>query len=302
MAWVGVDGGGTRSRAMAVDARGQELATADGPSALISATDPTISVGVVRELVRRVAASAGASLPLEGVWAGLAGAGLERPRRAVEAVLQRSGLARRVRVGTDVEAARADAFGEAPGILFVAGTGSVVLAVDPRGERVTAGGWGALLDDEASGYGIGLDGLRAVVRSADGREPATLLTERFLAATQTSTVADLVEWAFAATKRDVAWLAASAVFRAAREGDPLAARIVHRALGEARALLAAILDRTDGWEGPPTVALCGGLFRNRVSFREPVAAIVAELGCNLHPEAVVPERGAARKAMALTGQ
>lgn len=298
MTWAGVDGGGTKSRAMVVGERGCELAVAEGPAGLVDPLDPAAAAAVVAALVRRTASVAGARLPLEGLWAGLAGVGQEGTRRAVEAALGGAGVARRVAVGTDVEAARADAFGEEPGVLLVAGTGSVVLARDPSGAQVTVGGWGALLDDAGSGYRIGLEGLRAVVASADGRAPETELTRTLAAATGVRSPPDLPAWAAAAAKRDVAALAMP-VLRAFRAGDAAAVRVVRRAVGGLRALLEAALARTSGWRGPPPVALSGGLVNKDGELREAVAAAAAELGYAVRPVSVAPERGAARKALRL---
>ena len=314
--FVGVDGGGTRSRALVGDAHGNELGTADGGPALIDPAEPGRAVAAVTAAVRAAAGSASVALPVRGLWAGLAGAGEERARAAVEAALKGGGLAERVAVGTDVEAAHADAFGAghpspgtgadgpgpaaAPGILCVVGTGSSVRAVGPRGEVVQVGGWGQLLGDEGSGYRIGLDGLRAVMRASDGREPRTSLSAAVLDAVAAAEPRDLVGWAARATKGEVAALSVL-VATEARNGDPVAARIVHRALGAIRAHLEAALERTPRWEQRPVVAFVGGLVREGSVLREAVTAIAAELGCNVHPHPVVPERGALRTAIRVAG-
>lgn len=298
MMWLGVDGGGTRSRALLVDAQGREIAAVEGPSGLVNSKDPAMAAAVVADLARRAAETAGAPLPLEGLWAGLAGVGQEGPRHAVEAALVDAGVAHRIGVGTDVEAARVDAFGEGPGILLVAGTGSVAMAVDPRGERVTVGGWGSDLDDEGSGYRIGLDGLRAVVRSADGRAPETSLGRALLQQTGVAAPPELVAWTAAAAKRDVAALAPT-VMRAADAGDDAAAQVVRKALDGLRELLKAAVARTGEWSVPPPLALSGGLVMEGRPLREPVAAIGADLGCDVRTSPVVPERGAAGKALQL---
>ena len=67
-----------------------------------------------------------------------------------------------------------------PGIALIAGTGSLAFGRTAAGHTARAGGWGQLLGDEGSGYAIGLAGLRAVVRAADGRGAETLLTRRLL--------------------------------------------------------------------------------------------------------------------------
>ena len=295
---VGVDGGGTRSRALVGDSAGRELGAADGGPGLIDPRDPERAVRVVAAVVRAAAADAGVDLPVRGVWAGLAGAGNEAARRAVVAGLWDEGLARAVAVGSDVEAAHADAFGDGPGVLLVVGTGSAVRAVDPRGEVVRVGGWGALLGDEGSGYRIGLGGLRAVVRSADGREPRTALADALLSLTGADGPKGLPAWAAGATKGEIAALSVE-VARVARGGDSVAARVIHRALGEIRAHLEAVLERTAGWTRPAPVALVGGLVRKGSPLREAVVEMAAELGCDVRLGEVVPERGALRLAMGL---
>lgn len=293
--WAGVDGGGTRSRAVVVDAGARELGRAEGRPSLIDPLRPGEAAGVVAALVRKAASSAGIALPVRGLWAGLAGAGPPGPREKVRAALEDAGVAGGVIVGGDVEGARADAFGEGPGILLVAGTGSVVLARDPAGKRAMVGGWGAALDDEGSGYRIGLDGLRAVMRSADGREGETALTEAVLAATGARDPGALVEWTARATKRRIASLCV-VVGRAAENGDPAAARVIERAMEGIRALLQAALDRTSGWDGRPPVAFVGGLVREGSELRDLVARVASDLGCDVQLAPVVAERGAARMA------
>ena len=302
--WIGVDGGGTRSRAVVGDGAGRELGAADGGPGLIDPLDPDGAVQAVAEVVRAAVADAaaadvGVELPARGLWAGLAGSGNEAARAAVEAGLQAADLADEVVVGSDVEAAHAAVFGEGAGMLLVVGTGSVVRAVDPRGRVVRVGGWGALLGDEGSGYGIGLDGLRAVVRSEDGREPPTELGGALLSATGVAEVAELPAWAARATKREIAALSVE-VARLARLGDTVAARVIHRALGEVRAHLEAVLEGTRGWEGAPPIALVGGLVREGSPLRDAVVEMGAELGYEVRRDEVVPERGALALAIGLT--
>lgn len=318
--WVGVDGGGTRSRALVGDERGRELGAADGGPGLIDPTGPARAVAGVTEVVRAAAAAADVTLPVRGLWAGLAGAGEARAREAVEAGLREAGLAGRVAVGSDVEAAHADAFGvgarphrrgpaarhslgsrpaPAPGILCVVGTGSSVRAVTPGGEVVQVGGWGHLLGDEGSGYGIGLDGLRAVMRASDGREPRTSLGVVLVEATGVERPRDLVGWAARAGKGEVAALSVLVAMEA-RKGDTVAARVVHRALGAIRSHLEAVLERAPGWEGRPVVAFVGGLVREGSVLHEAVTEMAVELGCGVHPGPVIPERGALQNAIVMT--
>src|SRR5205085_1278058 len=77
---------------------------------------------------------------------------------------------------------------DAPGIVIIAGTGSIVYGRNQRGEAARAGGWGHLIGDEGSGYWIGREALAAVMRAEDGRGPSTRMTADIL---EFFTVADV---------------------------------------------------------------------------------------------------------------
>ena len=288
---VGVDGGGTRSRALVGDAEGRELGRAEGGPGLILASEPAVAVRSVEEVVREAAADAAVALPVEALWAGLAGAGNERARALAEAGLAESGVARRVTVGSDVTAAHAAAFGDGPGVVLVAGTGCALRAVEPGGRTIRVGGWGALLGDEFGGYGIALAALRAALGAADGREAPTVLTDLLGEATGCDDARRLAAWGERAAKHEIAALAGRVV-RVGLGGDLVAAKVVAAALAEVRSHLAAAMARTSGWTLPTPVALVGGLIRPGGPLREAVAQAVEEMGCAVHPGEVAAERGA----------
>ena len=64
--------------------------------------------------------------------------------------------------------------GDGPGIVLIAGTGSICYGRNEEGQAARAGGWGYMLGDEGSGWWIGRRALSAVMRQFDGRGPATL--------------------------------------------------------------------------------------------------------------------------------
>jgi N-acetylglucosamine kinase-like BadF-type ATPase len=77
------------------------------------------------------------------------------------------GLARRVEVIADAQAALLGAIGDGPGVLVLAGTGSIVVAHDGRGGWTRAGGLGPLVGDEGSGFWLGREWLRARAQQGD---------------------------------------------------------------------------------------------------------------------------------------
>ena len=88
-----------------------------------------------------------------------------RERRALALTLR--GLAWRVQVISDAQAAFLGAVGDGPGVLVLAGTGSIVVAHDGRGRWTRAGGFGPLVGDEGSGFWLGREWLRSLARRGD---------------------------------------------------------------------------------------------------------------------------------------
>nr|WP_231990814.1 N-acetylmuramic acid 6-phosphate etherase [Mycobacterium sp. 852002-30065_SCH5024008] len=164
--------------------------------------------------------------------------------RALGDALLASLRAERVAVTSDAVIAHAGALNGEPGIVLIAGTGVVALAIDADGALRTADGWGPWLGDEGGGAWIGAAGLRAALRAHDGRGPSTTLLDAARArfgAPET----------WPAQLTDAAGLASFAPDVLAAQGDAAALAIV----GAAAEALAATA-RAAG-NGP--VAMVGGL-------------------------------------------
>ena len=86
---VGVDGGGTRPRAVILDDTGAEIARVEREGAVATAQGPGEAASAVAAAVRIAAVQGGVTLPVRALWAGLAGAGREPARDAVAAALSR---------------------------------------------------------------------------------------------------------------------------------------------------------------------------------------------------------------------
>jgi N-acetylglucosamine kinase-like BadF-type ATPase len=297
---LGVDSGGTRTRALLTDGEGRALGEGSGPSGLLDPGDPSGSAAAIELACRQASERARIRLPVDALWAGVAGAGREEARVVLEQALEEKGLARSVRVGTDVEAAFHDVFGaDAPGILLVAGTGSIAMARGPDGETARCGGWGTLLGDEGSGYRIALDGLRAVCRADDGRDRPTILTRLLLGASGVLGPSGLVPWMARAEKAEVAELA-PLVIRSAEAGDPVAVRILDDAVTELIRQAEVAAFRV-GYRPPFEVALTGGLTAEGGPLRERLSGALGRHGFGVRPETVIPARGAAALAALLDG-
>jgi len=260
-AWaIGCDLGGTTLRVLARDPTGRRRRLR-APAVPLAALPARLRAALRGWAIRpdEVGALVVAS---RGVWT-------PAERRAATARLR--GLGRRVRVLSDVEAARDGALGDRPGILLLAGTGSIALGRDRRGKLGRAGGLGPLLGDEGSAFWIGRAWLPIARRGAG----ALALRRLALRPDAVARVAAL----------------APATVRAARRGHPIAQAIVvgaHVALAELVADLAGRLRLRP----PVPVSWAGGLLEDP-RFRAGVWLAARNAGLRLAP---TPPRGTALDA------
>jgi len=306
--FVGIDGGGTKTTLVLADHQGNPLArVSGGPSNfLIIGTDKASEV--VFSLIEHCCTTTHRSMnEIVSVVAGLSGAGRDtdrfRMRDALVARARRSGVTfDHVAVESDARVALEGAFRGKPGIILIAGTGSIALGKAPDNSIHRVGGWGRVIGDEGSGYAIGQESLNVVSRHHDGRISAPLLAkligERFGLDSQERIINAVYREQF-----DLASLV-PVVLEAAEKGDDESRRIVTHAsvqLSEiARAIVLKIEGATRGARRQKLpLAMLGGLLTKetvltkiltqKIVFSLPQITIVK-------PEAQ-PETGAALLAM-----
>ena len=300
---LGVDGGGTGSRAVVLAASGEELARATGRAALVKPGAEDATLTALRDLVAAALAVAGEPGPPEVLVTGLAGVGRTKTRLSIQERLVEAGLARQIQVKTDVEVAFHDAYGNGSGILLVGGTGSVAITRTPSGRSLRSGGWGAVVGDEGSGWWIGIQALHVAFQSADGRAPETPLLETALSHFHAPDPGALMDRLWTAEKGEVAALV-PLVAEAAARGDPVSRSLLSAAAGALADHLPPLI-RAWREEGGQTdeipVALVGGLVVSGGPLRPELLIRIRGLGGVPRESAPDPARGAARMALALLG-
>src|SRR5687768_3863936 len=136
---AGVDGGGSKTRLILATETGEELASVEGPRSAMRPGEAEKSAAVVADLMREALSRAGILDAVPAIlYAGFAGVGREEERRDLESELNRIGVADEVVVDSDAAIALVDAFGDGPGIIILAGTGSIAYARGVNGEHARA--------------------------------------------------------------------------------------------------------------------------------------------------------------------
>jgi glucosamine kinase len=221
---LGIDGGGTRTRASIVEGV-QVLAFAENGSIKRLRVGEQVAEQNLRALLADVYKQAGVK-GVKAASAGVASATMPGVPEWINAVFADFGVERSEVVGDEVIALDA-AFRGGPGILQIAGTGTNCIGRAPDGGRETAGGWSSRLGDEGSGYWIGLHAVRRGLHAHDREEPTRVL-DVVGRAWGTATIEELVNLGDSTPGPDFAALAPE-ISRLAEEGDPVALGVLKQA-------------------------------------------------------------------------
>jgi glucosamine kinase len=301
---IGIDGGGSKTHAIVADESGSTLGEATGPGSAIIPGHADRSADVIATVVREALAAAKVEhATLRVLCVGVAGAGRDTERQALWQTLAGMELASDVVVHSDFGIALDDAFGEGPGVLLIAGTGSVAFGRSPGGSMARCGGWGPVFGDEGSGAWIGRKALSIVTAASDGRESATALTGAVLTAAEVNEVSELIPWAANSPPAKLATLA-PVVFAVADGGDLRANALVSLAVEELMLHIRSLAQQLFGDERAAVqVALAGGLLRTRTTLRKRLEHRLraAVPGAQIHSGEVIPARGAVRGALRFAG-
>jgi len=224
---LGIDGGGTRTRATIVNGD-KVLAFAENGSIKRLRVGAQAAEENLRSLLAEVYKQSGLT-SVRAASAGVASSTMPGVQEWITAVFRDFNVERSEIVGDEVIALDG-AFRGGPGILQIAGTGSNCIGRAPDGGRETAGGWSSRLGDEGSGYWIGLHAVRRALRSYDRDEPTKIL-DVVGAAWGTATLDELVNLGDSTPGPDFAALAPQ-VSRLAEEGDAVALGVLQQAAAD----------------------------------------------------------------------
>ena len=161
MTILGIDGGGSTTTFLLVDENDREVAREQ--------TGPSNYVSVGREASARAIQDGIRSLPHQPdvVCGGFAGAGRREGLRHYEDTLRSVLPDSRIVTKSDAFVAYVGAIGIRPGLLLIAGTGSIVIGRRDDGKMFRSGGWGPHFGDEGGGFWIGREAICAALQSRD---------------------------------------------------------------------------------------------------------------------------------------
>jgi glucosamine kinase len=293
--FLGIDGGGSKTRCLLGDEK-SVLGSGTSSGCNVVRVGEPCAQDALASAVHGACVQAGIS-PREITRTCLGAAG--GVRKEIAAVLLRilkNVAGGELEVTGDVQIAFEDAFDSAPGIIVIAGTGSIAYGRNSKGATARAGGWGYAVSDEGSGHWVGVEAVRAALHARDRGENCSLLTE-LSKALGVESFEQFIVCINGTPSPDFSSLF-PVVLSAAENGDGVAAEILEQAGTELASLAGSVAQRLFPDERQIAVACHGGVLGSSPQVRKGLARELksAHPGAEFITREIDPARGALQRA------
>ena len=262
--YLGVDGGKSGTTALLGDEDGRIIGHGrGGPSNHVEEMEQGRAkfIHAIRDCVSQACDAAALKLDttrFQSACLGFSGGPLDK-----EPILHEILKCEQMKVTDDALIALAGATGGDPGLIVIAGTGSIAFGRNASGKTARAGGWGYIFGDEGSGFDIARAALRAALRFEEGWGPPTALHAALLAETSSKDANETLHRFYTADfpRPRIAALA-KLVDQGAANGDAVAIQILESAAQQLATFAGAVRGQLFAPGEPARVSYIGGVFRS----------------------------------------
>ncbi len=310
--WLGVDGGGTNTRAMIfrapdnsdIDLTEYVVGQARAEAANFHRVGVESATKAVTTAIILACRQAGITVhQITAACIGLAGVSHPDNHRKMYDAIENALPALHFTLETDARIALAGATAGKPGIVIIAGTGSIAYGVNKDGEVARAGGWGPTLGDEGSGTYIGRRALEAVMTAYDRRaHDETALTEKICRYFNVQTPPELPAVIYNPDANVLPQIAqlSKLVVETAQAGDATAIEILKDAAHELARAIKAVIEQMNMQNETFRIGYVGGVFGAGELILQPLREDIVAFAPNAMIAAPLckPVVGAAQMAMA----
>lgn len=299
--YLGVDGGGTKTNVALMDAGREVIAEGSGGPSNPLRVGVETAVSNIAKAIDAACDSGGVSRgDIVAATLGLAGVRRNDIRERVRESFVARLRVRKTLVTTDADIALfGTTLGEA-GLVVIAGTGSICIGVNEKGDKFIAGGWGPVAGDEGGGRGIAGEALHAVAKASDGRGRLTQLSERAAEYFRASNVENLIS-AIYSPQMDNSRIAGFArlVVDTAKEGDKIATEILEDAGRELGTAATAVINKLHLQNKKVPIGCVGSIFNAGELLTKPMVEVIEKVApkAYLIEPLMVPSHAAALMAM-----
>ncbi len=285
MKYIGIDGGGTKTKFVLFDENGIKLEEIIAPSVHILTQDKQECIRILLSSVKELSPNKDAF-----IVAGLAGYGNQKDlRKQIEDICQEAFRGYKYLIYNDVQIAMQGALGGEDGIVVIAGTGSIAFSL--RNNLTTrCGGWGYQIGDEGSAYWIGNELIKEYCRQVDGRHSKTLLYEKIKQACQLQDDYDMISYRYhLKNERKEIALLAKINYELALMNDPYALQIYKEAAYQLSSIIKPLIK---DFKDTINISYIGGVFQAKDYILNPLNEELKNNQCHIISPIYPPEYGA----------
>ena len=293
--FLGIDGGGSKTSCLVGDEKSVLGSGAAGGSNIIRAGEDSARRALYEAIRQAYTAAKLKPSQIKRVCAGLAGAARPEVRQTAHRLIAEI-IPGEVEIVADMEIALEAAFGHGPGVMVIAGTGSIAYGRNAQGKTARAGGWGFAISDEGSGYWIGKTAVATAVREGEQTQDTCLL-KAIAKSWAVDSHQQVVVQANGTPSPDFAALF-PVVLKAAEKQNKQAREVLTQAAKELVALAEDVINQLFPDAGTVPVAMSGGVFAHSSQVREVFYNRLSKEYPNVRliEDVVEPVRGALQRA------
>lgn len=278
---LGVDGGATKTSCVIADSRGHVIIEGEGRPSNYHVVGINLAKAAILEAVNDALSSAKLKLnrpKFKVACFGLAGMDSLNDRKKITDFIVNMKLAEKNIVVHDSSIALYGATLGRPGVILIAGTGSVAAGKNKEGIFARAGNWGHIIGDEGSAYDIGRKTMVSVIREYDGRGSSTLLTNYVKQYLNLSKIDEIMERLYV-EKMSVTEIASLAplVVKAAEKGDKIALNILNLATRELALAATTVIKKLGMEQENFEVGTIGGVFKSGNIITSPLSREISKV-------------------------
>ena len=265
--FLGIDGGGSKTSCLIGDETSILGSGSAGGSNVVRVGETQAREALSTAVRQACAVAKVAPSQIQRVCVGLAGAARAEVRDRVLAIISEL-IPGEVEVVGDIVITLEAAFGSGPGVIVIAGTGSIAYGRNAEGQTARAGGWGFAISDEGSGHWIGRTLVAAAIRASDeGEAQNARVLESLMESWHVETREQLVPAANATPPPDFSALFPLAL-SLADSGDLIARDVLTQAGAELAKLGGTVIRRLFPHSESVPVAMSGGVFGSSALVRQ----------------------------------
>jgi glucosamine kinase len=262
--FLGIDGGGSATRCVVGDDKSILGRAEAGPSNIVRVGERNAR-DAITAAVKLACSEAKIELSkIQRTCIGVAGSGRSATADQVRRILSDI-VHGHIEVVGDMVIALEAAFGAGPGVIVIAGTGSIAYGRNASGDTARAGGWGFAISDEGSAHWIGRTVVSEAMRATDEVKKPELIKE--ILKTWRLETSEQMIMAANSPAAEFAQLLPSIVAAAGYQ-DSIARDVLTRAGRELARLARTVISRLFPQKEDVRVAIAGGVFRNAPLVRQ----------------------------------